>query len=626
MDRQIPTNPHMQVLFSTYRDLKAALRNKEASPQMQVARRVAFRHVKAVLESQLDMLARLQYIEGVLGRPYEWSRRGNPAQGLKQAAKAIEAEYPFADMAALTSGKGWLSPRNTGFFSYVMQPIDGMLAEHPYADYEDVAQQMVMGAKRKMGWASLFHYAGNNDQKAIAPILEGSSTPQNRSLIARLRRWAIQSAGKFLREMERSQQAEDVSGLVMDDSDESVWSTAMPSATRSEITTDMVLFPDKHVKDDAEKMLSHIVSLVKERNLINGLIMQAFLEVARASDPSPSGRFMDQVASRTMAIINERLPIVLRVLRNSGSRGQAMADRLEAGESAIDRRFIDARMQTIRKWISSQGIDSIMESAPGDVQEAWKSFLRKQEAYSRQRIRASVGGGRVLSAFRTSRRRVRKASEHEKKFKRILGEILSASRISFQRIDVLYDTIMITGIPKQEDANRVVGMLQRKMSILEDVRALESWKRNGWTVRATIPMGRMASSDVPDDAQSFMDDIRSTVQKHFPRGYMVVRNDRDGAIHLATAVLPKGAQENGILHNDPAYQQFWIWNAFTPEGLRPKLKIDLSMGGRFGPDPFSMKKIGWRKKTGTPAQILKHIDRYFGKLRAMVDAEPGVDA
>jgi len=389
MDRQIPLNPHMQVLFSTYRRLKASLRQKEASPQKQVARRVAFRHVKAVLESQLDMLARLQYIEGVLGRPYEWSRRGHPGQGLKQAGKAVEAEYPFADMGALTDNKGWLSSRNTGFFSYVMEPVGGMLAQHPYADYDDVAQQMVMGAKRKMGWASLFHYAGNNDQKAVAPILEGSSTPQNKNLIGRLRRWAIQAAGKYIREMERARASEEVSGLVMDDSDESVWSTAMPSATKEEITADMILFPGKHVKDDAETMLGYIVSLVKERNLINGLIMQAFLEVARATDPSPSGGFVDQVAARSRGIVNERLPIVLRILRNSGSRGQAIADRLEAGEEVIDRRFVDSRMQTVRKWLASQGIDTIMDSAPGDVQQAWKSFLHKQEAYSRQRIRAA---------------------------------------------------------------------------------------------------------------------------------------------------------------------------------------------------------------------------------------------
>jgi len=35
---------------------------------------------------------------------------------------------------------------------------------------------------------------------------------------------------------------------------------------------------------------------------------------------------------------------------------------------------------------------------------------------------------------------------------------------------------------------------------------------------------------------------------------------------------------------------------------------------------YGRVKFGWRKKTGTPEQLLKHLDNYFKKMRKVVDA------
>lgn len=379
-------NPHITLLLTTYRALKASASSRTASAKRRFAATIAARHVKAMLESQLDMFARLQYIEGLVAEPFQWSKRGNPTQGLAKAAEYIAANYPSADMDALTSGRGWLSPRNTGFFAAIMKPVGGMLADHPYADYDDVAQQMVMGAKRKMGWASLFHYAAAKDRKSVGAVMEGLSTPGNKSLIGRLRRWAVQAAGKYIRSLERSQAAEEVSGLVMDDSDESVWNTAMPGGpTRSEDLADMILFPDDYVRDDAEVLLEELTSVVKSRNLINGIIMQAFLEVARSVKPSPSNTFRQQVAKAANNIINERYDVVMRVLRSGGKRDNAMADALESGDG-VDETLVASRMQTVQNWLAKQDIEQMFLGASDKVREAYTSFLRKLEAYRRQRV------------------------------------------------------------------------------------------------------------------------------------------------------------------------------------------------------------------------------------------------
>jgi hypothetical protein len=78
---------------------------------------------------------------------------------------------------------------------------------------------------------------------------------------------------------------------------------------------------------------------------------------------------------------------------------------------------------------------------------------------------------------------------------------------------------------------------------------------------------------------------------------------------------------NGIYENDPSYNTFWIHEAFTAEGLLPVMKIEISQGGDVcGPNASHCTKVGWRNKTGTPDQILKHVQAYYTKLRLVFDA------
>jgi hypothetical protein len=127
------------------------------------------------------------------------------------------------------------------------------------------------------------------------------------------------------------------------------------------------------------------------------------------------------------------------------------------------------------------------------------------------------------------------------------------------------------------------------------------------------------TKDAPPDVQGFMNALKETVTKHFPKGYFRINAQRGKQLYMRTATLPAGKQSNAIIENDPAYQTYWFWNAFTAAGLKPKIRVEMSQGGRlYGPNMSDPKKIGWRNKTGTPDQVIKHFDKYYAKLKKMV--------
>jgi hypothetical protein len=136
-----------------------------------------------------------------------------------------------------------------------------------------------------------------------------------------------------------------------------------------------------------------------------------------------------------------------------------------------------------------------------------------------------------------------------------------------------------------------------------------------------LPLLTREAAAAPADVQMFMGDLERTIMKHFPQGFILVQAGQ-GDISIATATLPKGQQPNKIIQNDPAYQTFWIFGAYNPEGLQPKLRVEISQGGKLhGPNFSRGQKIGWRNKAGTSAQILKHFDRYYAKLRGLVNSQ-----
>jgi len=123
---------------------------------------------------------------------------------------------------------------------------------------------------------------------------------------------------------------------------------------------------------------------------------------------------------------------------------------------------------------------------------------------------------------------------------------------------------------------------------------------------------------------SFLAALEAIYRQHFPTGYYVARAERKfghNSIYVATATLPKGAQSGGIIQNDPSYNTFWMHDSYTDAGMNPRIKVEMSQGGRvYGPNMRDAKKVGWRNGTASPASILKKFDKYFAKLATMVAA------
>jgi len=121
----------------------------------------------------------------------------------------------------------------------------------------------------------------------------------------------------------------------------------------------------------------------------------------------------------------------------------------------------------------------------------------------------------------------------------------------------------------------------------------------------------------------FVGKIEEVFKKHFPQGYFGFKtggyNQND--IYIATTTLPKGEQTNGIIHNDPCYSTFWMFGSYTDDGLNDRIKVEMSLGNKvFGRNYSNPTKVGWRNGTAVPATIIKKFDRYFSKVKELVDA------
>ena len=87
----------------------------------------------------------------------------------------------------------------------------------------------------------------------------------------------------------------------------------------------------------------------------------------------------------------------------------------------------------------------------------------------------------------------------------------------------------------------------------------------------------------------------------------------------------KSKHENGIVHNDPMYSLYFIHGLGADGSVPEKITIDSSDGGSVAvkPDPGSMMaygrlKLGWRKKTGSPADIVRHVAKYFTNAKRLI--------
>jgi hypothetical protein len=120
-----------------------------------------------------------------------------------------------------------------------------------------------------------------------------------------------------------------------------------------------------------------------------------------------------------------------------------------------------------------------------------------------------------------------------------------------------------------------------------------------------------------DDVQTA---IKKTIEKYFPNSYLRFDVSTLGpstslAIKFAIG-KDKSEWTNGIIHNDPAYNIFWIHGAFDKTTLKvvKPLTLEASMVGFH---KGKNDKLGWRdiKKECTLDKIVKTFDNYFSKLK-----------
>ena len=145
-------------------------------------------------------------------------------------------------------------------------------------------------------------------------------------------------------------------------------------------------------------------------------------------------------------------------------------------------------------------------------------------------------------------------------------------------------------------------------------------------------MNPRTADSVPPDVKRFMDAIEASARRAFPDGTFKWKGSRSlassrkpNAIYIQMTTTDTWA--NGIRENDPSYSTWWIHEAYTDEGLLPVLTIEMSQGGKvYAPGFGSGTKVGWRNRTGTPAQIISHMQTYFARLKTIFEAVVGKTA
>lgn len=125
----------------------------------------------------------------------------------------------------------------------------------------------------------------------------------------------------------------------------------------------------------------------------------------------------------------------------------------------------------------------------------------------------------------------------------------------------------------------------------------------------------------------FTQQVKDAYYKQFPRGWIKggLEKSIGQYVALTFGIQPKEKWFNGYESNDPAHQSIVIHQVKDSKFL-PKIVADNgSTGSTMLIKPktpnlaYSRIKLGYRKKTGTPEQVLDHIKKYFVQMRKIVD-------
>ncbi len=121
-----------------------------------------------------------------------------------------------------------------------------------------------------------------------------------------------------------------------------------------------------------------------------------------------------------------------------------------------------------------------------------------------------------------------------------------------------------------------------------------------------------------ESAKEFASELEAKIKEIFPSSHVIIRFKRDignPAIIGQFAVGKDNSEwDNGIIHNDPAFHQFWIWDVNSDS-----MRTELSIGGKVripGKDPI---RVGWISKKGNKEAVEKSIINYFKKLKKIVE-------
>lgn len=135
-----------------------------------------------------------------------------------------------------------------------------------------------------------------------------------------------------------------------------------------------------------------------------------------------------------------------------------------------------------------------------------------------------------------------------------------------------------------------------------------------------------ATLTVASPAEDLAARFEATVKKHFPKSSVLAHYSSgiSNSITISFRLGTKDHWSNGIAHNDPLYANLHIWFGDGRPGDTPKGEVPEKLTIEGGPKALYQKnfsnkvKTGWRKKSGTPDVIDKHLDRFFGKLKTLV--------
>lgn len=121
--------------------------------------------------------------------------------------------------------------------------------------------------------------------------------------------------------------------------------------------------------------------------------------------------------------------------------------------------------------------------------------------------------------------------------------------------------------------------------------------------------------------------IEAAFKKVFPKSLVQAKfNTNFGNVVTVVFSLvdEKSKLPNGIRDNDPAYSVWQVYG-FNKDGTGDKLEANLTRGGSFDLKPYagsymamSVVKLGWRKKSGSPDQIVKHFADYAEKSKKVM--------